>query len=106
MNSKQKLVYDARAKVLKALAHPTRLWIVEKLLVEECCVCEFVNKVDSDFSTISKHLSVLRQAGIIESEKRGKNVFYKLKIPCILKFVDCIDSVIRQQAKEQAQILD
>ena len=55
------------AEVFKALGHPTRLWIVQQLADGEHCVCEFVEAVGADFSTISKHLSVLKQAGLLPS---------------------------------------
>lgn len=98
-------MYDAKAKVLKALAHPTRLWMTEQLANGERCVCEFVDAVDADFSTISKHLAVLKQAGIVEDEKRGKQVFYKLKVPCILNFMSCVEGVIESQVNAQAALL-
>ena len=68
MNEKDKMVYDAKAKVLKALAHPTRLWMAEQLANGERCVYEFVDVIDADFSTISKHLAVLKQAGLVRCE--------------------------------------
>lgn len=105
MTPKEKKQYEARAKILKALAHPTRLWIVRQLSDGEHCVCEFVDAVDVDFSTVSKHLTVLKEAGIVESEKRGKQVFYRLKIPCVLKFMECIDAVIQTQILEQSDLL-
>lgn len=105
MTPKEKKQYEARAKILKALAHPTRLWIARQLSDGEHCVCEFVDAVDVDFSTVSKHLTVLKEAGIVESEKRGKQVFYRLKIPCVLKFMECIDAVIQTQILEQSDLL-
>ena len=94
MDVNQKKQYEEKAIIFKALAHPTRLWIVEKLQSGECCVCEFVDNIDADFSTISKHLSVLKNAGIVVSDKRGKQVYYNLKVPCIFKFMECAESVI------------
>lgn len=105
MNEKDKLIYDAKARILKALAHPTRLWMAEQLAEGERCVCEFVDAIDADFSTISKHLAVLRQAGIVEDDKRGKQVYYRLKVPCVLKFMSCIEAVIESQARAQAALL-
>lgn len=105
MNEQDKLIYAAKAKVLKALAHPTRLWMAEQLADGERCVCEFVEAIDADYSTISKHLAILKQAGIVEDDKRGKQVFYRLKVPCVLKFMTCIEAVIRSEAKEQAALL-
>lgn len=95
MKSYDKNLHDDKAKVIKALAHPTRLWMTESLADGERCVCEFVDNIDADFSTISKHLSVLKQAGIVIDEKRGKQVFYRLKVPCILKFMNCIEAVLK-----------
>ncbi|MCP4745242.1 MAG: winged helix-turn-helix transcriptional regulator [Desulfobacteraceae bacterium] len=106
MNEKDKLIYDAKAKVLKALAHPTRLWMAEQLSDGERCVCEFADAVDADFSTISKHLAVLKQAGIVEDDKRGKQVYYRLKVPCVLKFMSCVEAVIESQVKTQAVLIE
>ncbi|HOC39315.1 MAG TPA: metalloregulator ArsR/SmtB family transcription factor [Thermodesulfobacteriota bacterium] len=105
MTEKEKLIYAAKARVIKALAHPMRLWMVERLVAGERCVCEFVNDVDVDFSTVSKHLALLRQAGIVEDEKRGKQVYYRLKVPCVIKLISCVDAVIKSKVKEQAALL-
>ena len=88
---------EEKAKVLKALAHPTRLYIAEELANGEKCVCYFVDNVGVDFSTISKHLNVLKKAGIVEDDKRGQQVFYRLKVPCLLRFMDCVEAVIRKE---------
>ncbi len=104
MNAEEKSVLVAKAHVLKALAHPTRLWIVERLADGEKCVCEFVNAVDADFSTVSRHLTVLKQAGIIRDEKRGKQVFYSLQVPCVLQFMHCVETVVRSRANAQAAL--
>ncbi len=84
----------AKARIFKALGHPTRLFIVEELAAGERCVCEFVEMIDADVSTISKHLAVLREAGVVESDKRGLQVFYRLRVPCILRFMDCVEAVL------------
>ena len=89
-------LYQEKAEFLKALAHPTRLWMATKLLESEKCVCEFVNAMDYDFSTISKHLSVLKNAKIVESEKRGKQVYYKLITPCVLDSMTCVNKVLKK----------
>ena len=105
MNGKQKAIIQAKANVLKALGHPTRLWMAEQLEHGEKCVCELAESIDADFSTISKHLSVLKQAGVVADEKRGKQVYYTLKVPCVLKYMSCIEAVIKKHAEEQAVIL-
>ena len=85
----------ARAEVFKALSHPTRLAIVDMLAGGERCVCELNEQIDADMSTVSRHLSVLRNAGILSSDKRGNQVFYHLECPCITTFYSCVESVIR-----------
>jgi len=106
MSPKDKMKYDAKAHVFKALAHPTRLWMAEQLADGERCVCEFADAVDADFSTISKHLAILKQAGIVEDDKRGKKVYYRLKVPCVLNYMNCVEAVIESKIKEQAALIE
>jgi ArsR family transcriptional regulator len=106
MNAKQLAKYEARAKVIKALAHPARLIIVDELAEQgERCVCELTELVGTDMSTVSRHLTQLKQAGIVEDNKRGQMVFYRLRVKCLPKFFDCIESVIRSNAKSQQELL-
>ena len=95
-----------RANVFKALAHPSRLFIVEQLARTERCVCELTGMIGADMSTVSKHLSVLKGAGIIQDEKRGLQVYYRLKMPCVLRFFDCVGEVIETNAKEQWEFVN
>ena len=85
--------YKYRSEIMKALAHPARLFIIDFLANGEKCVCEFVEKLELDQSTVSKHLALLKNVGIVEDNKRGLNVFYKLKCNCILDVFSCIESV-------------
>jgi len=85
--------YETKAQVMKALAHPTRLFMVDELSKGERCVCELRDMVGADISTISKHLSLLKAAGIVADDKRGLQVFYRLKTPCVLGFFDCVQQV-------------
>jgi ArsR family transcriptional regulator len=94
----QAQLYQRRAEILKALAHPTRLWMVDQLARGEVCVCQFVEAVGVDFSTISKHLAVLKRAGLVEDERRGKQVFYRLRMPCVTGFFRCVDQVLDHSA--------
>ena len=106
MKDSEKNLFAAKANILKALAHPTRLWMAEQLESGEKCVCEFVDQIDADFSTISKHLSVLKQAGIVADEKRGKQVYYTLKVPCVLNFMQCVEAVLENNAKAHTAVLN
>ena len=104
MKTAEKAKYAAKANVLKALAHPVRLWMAEQLAGGERCVCEFVDELDLDFSTVSKHLAVLRQAGIVEDDKRGKQVFYRLRVPCVLNFMHCVEEVLLRNAERHMEV--
>lgn len=86
--------FDERASVVKAMAHPSRLMMIDELSRGERCVCDLRDLVGADISTVSKHLTVLKKVGIVEDEKRGKNVYYRLKVPCVLNFFQCIESVL------------
>ncbi|HKL24788.1 MAG TPA: metalloregulator ArsR/SmtB family transcription factor [Desulfuromonadales bacterium] len=106
MYQQRKTVLAARATVLKAMAHPTRLYIIEELSRQERSVCDLTAQVGVDVSTVSKHLSVLRQAGIVSDDKRGNQVFYKLRVPCIMNFFDCVESVLAARSQEYAQLME
>ncbi len=93
--------YRAKAQVIKAMSHPSRLAMVEALADGELCVCELQALVGSDMSTVSKHLAVLRNAGIVSDRKEGLQVYYRLCCPCILDFLGCIDAVIRADAEHK-----
>lgn len=106
MDKKQKALIEAKANVLKALGHPTRLWMAEQLAEGEKCVCELAEFIDADFSTISKHLSVLKQAGVVLDEKRGKMVYYRLRVPCILDYIPCVEKVIKAQWEAHLNLVE
>ena len=97
---------EARAKIMKALAHPTRLFIVDELSRGERCVCELTEMIGADISTVSKHLSVLKGAGIVRDDKRGSQVFYRLSVPCILNFFGCVEAVMAQEARERSAVAE
>jgi ArsR family transcriptional regulator, arsenate/arsenite/antimonite-responsive transcriptional repressor len=99
MDTEVRRKYEARAGIVKAMAHPTRLLIIEKLSQREHCVCEFQEMVGDDMSTVSKHLSILKHAGIVSVDKRGQMVFYRLNCPCVLQFLSCVESMIKDMAK-------
>ena len=105
LDNKTKARFEARARILRAIAHPTRLFIVHELSQTQKCVCELTKMVGADISTVSKHLTVLRSAGIVQDEKRGSQVFYKLKMPCVLNFLSCVESVIESSAREQLDLV-
>jgi len=90
---KDDIKYEAMAVIMKAMAHPTRLFILDMLNQREHCVCELQEQIGADMSTVSKHLSVLKNAGIIDSRKQNNQVFYSLLCPCVLDFYQCMTKI-------------
>jgi len=97
--------YEARARVAKALAHPSRLLMLDALAERELCVCELTELVGADQSTVSKHLAVLRQAGIVGDRKDGTKTIYWLKIACLKGFWQCVESVLKANLRAQQAAL-
>ena len=100
MNRERLAKLNVKAHVLKAMAHPSRLCIVEELAKRERCVCELTEMIGADMSTVSKHLTVLKHAGIVADEKRGAMVFYRLRVPCLGKLFATVESVLECSARE------
>lgn len=93
--------YEARARIAKALAHPTRLMMLDVLADREWCVCELTELTQLDQSTVSKHLAVLKQAGIVADRKEGAKTFFRLRICCLQGLWECIESVLKDNLKAQ-----
>lgn len=92
-----------RAAVFKALGHPARLAIVEELASGERCVCELVELAGLGWSAVSRHLTVLKSAGVLVDEKRGLQVFYRLALPCVKTFTACLETAAAQSARKAAR---
>ena len=101
MDTKTFRLYQGRAKVIKALAHPSRLYMVDKLSERAHCVNELTTLIGCDMSTVSRHLGVLKNAGVVQDEKRGATIYYSLRVPCILNFFKCTDGVLKALKKEE-----
>jgi len=93
----RKATASRRSSVVKAMAHPTRLLFMELLLDGEKCVCELTEAAGCDITTVSKHLAVMKKAGLLASEKRGLQVFYQIACPCFVEFFRCIDLIASSQ---------
>lgn len=106
MDPQRRKRYQTRAKIIKAMAHPTRLFIVDELSRGEKCVRELTAMIGDDISTVSRHLAVLRSAGLVSDEKRGTQVFYSLRLPCVLNFFSCVESVLKANMEEQATMVE
>ncbi|MBN2037212.1 MAG: winged helix-turn-helix transcriptional regulator [Chitinispirillaceae bacterium] len=101
MDASQKNRFKAQAQIMKALSHQTRLFMVHELAKGEKCVGELVTMVKADVSTVSKHLLIMKNAGIVESEKRGTSMYYSLKMRCVLNFFSCVNEVLKKKAESQ-----
>ena len=89
--------YKQQARILRALANETRLMLIDRLSKGECQVSELVRMAGVDQSTVSKHLAVLRNVGLVDDERRGNAVFYRLVTPCGMDFFACSSKVIRSR---------
>jgi DNA-binding transcriptional ArsR family regulator len=90
MPKPETVIRDA-AGIFKALGHPARVKMVRELRGGEKCVCDLVSAAGLGWSTVSRHLSVLREAGVVTDEKRGQQVIYRMALPCVSRFLDCLE---------------
>lgn len=98
-------VYELKAEVLKALAHPIRLAVADFLKDGEQCVCDIAEHVGAERSNVSRHLSVMVNAGVLESRKDGLRVLYSLRTPCVLNFLSCATDVVRDRLEQRRALL-
>ena len=101
MNSEE---LKARARVMKALASPVRLKIVDELSRGERCICELQPLFRMNKSTLSRHVAELRNVGIVSERREGVRCFLRLETPCILNIFDCALGVIHAEAKRHAEL--
>jgi len=99
-------IYEQQAAIAKAMAHPVRVAVLEYVRDGERCVCDIAAAVGTERTNLSKHLSVMVHAGVLASRKDGLKVMYRIKTPCISKFLDCLKECLKEQIAEQQQLLD
>jgi len=105
MQNNQKRIYEMKAEIIQAVAHPIRLAVIEYLEGGEQCVCDIVSHVDAQRSNVSRHLALMLKAGVLACRKDGLKVFYQLRTPCVLKFLSCIDQVLVERIQGDAALL-
>ncbi len=105
MDAHKKYIAE-QAKIFKALGHPSRLLMVDALRRNEKCVCDLQAIVGDDLSTISKHLSILKEAGVVLAEKRGTNIYYRLAICCLDNFLACTGEIVQKKIMAQVEALN
>ncbi|MDI7260754.1 MAG: metalloregulator ArsR/SmtB family transcription factor [Thermodesulfobacteriota bacterium] len=96
---------EIRAKIIKAMSHPVRLMMIDFLKNGEHSFSAIFGLFQLDKSTVSKHLLVLKEAGIVSSKKEGLDMIYKLEVPCVTDFFSCITAVIESNIKKQQACL-
>ena len=99
-------IYERQADAAKAIAHPLRMAILDFLRKEPRCVCDIAEAVGSERSNVSKHLSIMVSAGVLECRKQGLQVFYKIRTPCVLKCVECLTECLKEKAAAEQKILN
>ena len=92
---------EIRAKIIKAMGHPARLMMIEFLKKKERSFSDIFALFKLDKSTVSKHLLVLKEAGIVTSRRSGADMIYKLEVPCVTDFFSCVTAVIDSNVKKQ-----
>ncbi len=99
--------YESQAAIVKALACPSRLLIVHELAEsDERSVQELTAMIGTDASTVSRHLSTLKNAGVVVSRKAGTTAYYRLRMKCIPVFLNCVQSMLRENAEMQTHSRD
>jgi len=106
IDKKKQLKFEKQAEIISGIAHPLRIAVIDFLKDGPRCVCDIAQAVGSERSNVSRHLSVMVGAGLLEHRKEGLKVIYRLKCPCILDFLGCVTGVLRQQAKDNKKLLD
>ncbi len=97
--------YEMQAQVIGALAHPIRVAIADLLKDGEVCVCEIADRIGAERSNTSRHLAIMLRTGILRTRKDGLQVFYSLRTPCVLNFLNCATRAIQQNIHEQTRTL-
>jgi len=105
LSKRKQLLFEKQAEIAKAIAHPLRIAVVNFLKDGEQCVCDIAEHIGSERSNVSRHLSVMLNAGLLEYRKEGLKVIYRLKTPCILDFFSCVSRVLKQQVKDNKLLL-
>ncbi len=105
MSASERVRAEVLARILKALAHPTRIFIVEKLQAKPYCVCDLTDMIGADTSTVSKHLSLLKSAGLVKDRKQGTTVYYSLACECMGQVVDGLETIVRKNLSHQHSAL-
>jgi DNA-binding transcriptional ArsR family regulator len=104
-DSMEERVLEMKAEVLKALAQPTRLKIIEFLRNGERCICEIVPAINGEQSNISRHISLMQRSHLVTTRKDGVKVMVRVRDPKIFEILDSISIVLKNQVNEQSRLV-
>jgi DNA-binding transcriptional ArsR family regulator len=105
INKVKQRLFENQAQILKALGQPTRLQILDLLKEGERCVCEIFPAINQEQANVSKHLSIMKQAGLLESRKEGLRVLYRIKNDEILQLIHGVSRMLKNQVHEQRELM-
>jgi ArsR family transcriptional regulator len=95
----------ARAEILKAIAQPTRMKIIEFLRDGERCVCEIFPAITEEQSNTSRHLNLMQGCGILARRKEGIKIFYALKHPEVLQILELASTILKKEISGRNDLL-
>ena len=105
MNKTDWKLYELKAEIIAAMAHPIRLAVIDYLAEGEQCVCDIVEHVGAGRSNVSRHLAVMLKAGVLECRKDGLRMIYALRTPCISKCLNCVESALKEKIRGETALL-
>ena len=105
MEASTRKLYEMKAEVMQALAHPIRLAIIDLLAEGERCVCDIAERVESERTTVSRHLALMQKAGLLSSRREGLMVYYALKTRRVSKFLSCVSELLRHNHEVAGELL-
>lgn len=105
MSKERQRLYHLQAEVIQAAAHPVRLAIIDYLKDGEQCVCDIAEHIGAQRSNVSRHLNLMLKSGVLEFRKDGLRAMYRLRTPCIMKFIGCVTQMLKERLESEAVVL-
>jgi len=98
-------VLELKTEILKALAQPTRMKILEFLREGEKCICEIVPAINGEQSNISRHISLMQKSHLVTTRKDGVKVMVKVSDPKIFEILDSVSLLLKKQIQETGKLI-
>ena len=106
LDTNKRVLFEKQAEVVKSIAHPLRIAVIDFLKDGEQCVCDIADYIGAERSNVSRHLSVMVNSGVLDSRKDGLKMIYRLKTPCVVNFMSCVTEVLAEQLRGDLQLLE